>query len=352
MPPPPPPPPAPQATITATPSSVAAGGATTLSWTTQNATSLTIDNGIGSVAVPSGSVTVTPSAVTTYTATASGPSGTTSVSTTVTPKVEGVTISNHVYIVVLENHSFSSVIGTPDMPNLNRLASTFGLATNYFANVHHSIGDYFEMTTGQVITTDDTFTATVMEDNIVRHMITAGKTWHEYSECLPNVGYFLGSIGCYVQHHNPLAYFSDVRGTAQANNLVPVTQLQADITAGTLPNFGLIIPDNDHNAHTGTLTDADTWLQSNVFQPLLASPPFQANGDGLLIVVFDESLLSDIANGGGHIPAVLIGPQIKSGFQGATFYQHQSLLRTVCDALNMPPFADAATATPMAEFFK
>ncbi|HEY6967793.1 MAG TPA: alkaline phosphatase family protein [Candidatus Angelobacter sp.] len=323
-----------------------------MSWTTQNATSLTIDNGVGQVAVPSGSVMVKPMTTTMFTATASGPNGTASGATTVTTKVEGVTTSNHVYIVVLENHSFESVMGNPDTPNLNRMATTFGVATNYFANVHHSIGDYFEMTTGQVITTDDTFTTTVTVDNLVRHMITAGKTWHEYSECLPNAGYFLGSMGCYVQHHNPLAYFSDVRGTAQANNLVPFTQLQADITAGTLPNFGLIIPDNDHNAHTGTLADADTWLQTNVFQPLLSSPPFQANGDGLLVVVFDESLLSDIANGGGHIPAVLIGPLIKAGFQSAAFYQHQSLLRTVCDALQMPPFGDAVSTTPMADFFK
>ena len=344
--------PGPQITLSASPASITPGTSTTLTWSAQNATSVTIDNGIGSVALPSGSMTVKPAATTTYTATASGPSGTASMATTVTVKAPAVAASNHVYVVVLENHSFSSVIGNPDMPNLNRVANTFGLATNYFANVHHSIGDYFEMTTGQVITTDDTFSATVSVDNIVRHLITAGKTWHEYSENLPSVGYTGGSIGGYVQHHNPLSYFSDVRGTAQANNLVPFSQLQADITAGTLPNFGFIVPNNDDNSHTGTLAAADTWLQNNVFQPLLNSAPFQPNGDGLLVVVFDESFLNDIANGGGHIPCVLIGPQIKGGFQGATFYQHQSLLRTINTALGLTNFGDAETAVDMKEFFK
>src|SRR6266478_6415981 len=35
---------------------------------------------------------------------------------------------DHVFLVVLENHSYSSVIGNPAMPYLNRLAQSFGLA--------------------------------------------------------------------------------------------------------------------------------------------------------------------------------------------------------------------------------
>ena len=54
---------------------------TTLSWTTANATTVTIDQGIGAVAA-SGSTTVTPAATTTYTLTASN--ATASVTRTVT----------------------------------------------------------------------------------------------------------------------------------------------------------------------------------------------------------------------------------------------------------------------------
>jgi peptidoglycan-associated lipoprotein len=73
-PPPPPPPPAPTASLTATPATVQQGQATTLSWTTQNATAVTLE-GIGKVG-PSGSQTVTPSASTTYRLTAKGDGGT------------------------------------------------------------------------------------------------------------------------------------------------------------------------------------------------------------------------------------------------------------------------------------
>src|SRR5207253_4651725 len=50
--------------LTANPATISAGQSATLSWTSVNVTSLTINQGVGAVAVPSGSVTVSPSATT------------------------------------------------------------------------------------------------------------------------------------------------------------------------------------------------------------------------------------------------------------------------------------------------
>jgi hypothetical protein len=69
--------------FTATPSSVSAGGTSTLTWATINAGTATIDNGIGTQPA-SGSVSVTPNQTTTYTLTVSGPGGTATATTTVT----------------------------------------------------------------------------------------------------------------------------------------------------------------------------------------------------------------------------------------------------------------------------
>jgi hypothetical protein len=67
----------------ATPSNIAAGQSSTLTWIVQGATSVSINNGIGTVAA-SGSTTVTPTATTTYTLTATGPNGNVTANTTVT----------------------------------------------------------------------------------------------------------------------------------------------------------------------------------------------------------------------------------------------------------------------------
>jgi acid phosphatase len=257
----------------------------------------------------------------------------------------------HVFIVVEENHSYSKVIGNTNMPYLNRLATTYGYAQGYYANTHPSIGNYFMLTTGQIITNDDSFSDEVTTDNIVRHLIKAGKTWKEFSENLPSVGYTGGDTDSYTEHHNPLSYFSDVReSSTQAQNLVPFTQLTTDLADHNLPNYAFIVPNNNDNAHDGTLTQADSWLQTNI-DPLIQSSDFNKPGGGLLIIVFDESARSDAVDGGGHVAWVLVGPDVKKGSTSTTCYQHESTLRFVSEAIGLSDFPGAATtAADMEEF--
>lgn len=69
--------PAPTCTLTATPQSITQGSSVSLSWSTANATSASIDGGIGAVTpVASGSRSASPSATVAYTMTVTGPGGT------------------------------------------------------------------------------------------------------------------------------------------------------------------------------------------------------------------------------------------------------------------------------------
>jgi hypothetical protein len=67
-------PPSPSATLSASPGSAQAGQPVTLTWSSTNATSVTLEPSIGGVAAK-GSTTVRPSQSTTYTVTATGPGG-------------------------------------------------------------------------------------------------------------------------------------------------------------------------------------------------------------------------------------------------------------------------------------
>jgi peptidoglycan-associated lipoprotein len=89
--PPPPPPveqpkPQPSVTLSANPSSINRGESSTLSWTSTNATQLSIAPGVGTVNAE-GSTAVTPSDSTTYTITASGPGGSANATASVTVNV-------------------------------------------------------------------------------------------------------------------------------------------------------------------------------------------------------------------------------------------------------------------------
>jgi phosphatidylinositol-3-phosphatase len=271
---------------------------------------------------------------------------TTSTSSSTTSTVPA---SSHVFLLVEENHSYSSVIGSSSMPYLNSLASKYGLATQYYANTHPSIGNYFMMTAGQTITNNDSLCSTLTQDNVVRHLLTAGKTWKAYAESLPYAGY----TGCggspYARKHNPLSYFSDVVNSSEKYNLVPFTKFASDLANHTLPQFSFIVPNLLHDAHDGSLATADAWLKTNI-APLIASSTFQ-NG-GLLIILFDESVDTDTAHGGGHVATLVIGPKVRLGHKSTVMYQHQNALKTLMKALGVSSYPGAASgAAAMTDMF-
>jgi phosphatidylinositol-3-phosphatase len=340
---------APTVTFSVQPSNVAAGASAVLSWTTSNASSVSIA-GVG-VFAANGSTSVSPTASTTYTATAQGAGGSVEASASVTVASAATTAEfGHVFLVMEENHSYSSVIGSSSMPYLNSLANEYGLATEYFGNTHPSIGNYFELTTGQIITNNDAFSGTVSVDNVVRHLISAGKTWKSYAENLPSVGYKGGDVYPYAKHHNPFTYLTDVvNSTNQVRNLVPFTEFASDLANHVLPQYSYIVPNMQDDAHDGTLSQADNWLKTHI-APLIASSTFQQNG--LLVIVFDESLDSDAQHGGGHVAAVVVSPLAKRGYRSTTLYQHQSVCRLLLQGLGLSSFpGSCGSAGQMTEFF-
>ena len=264
--------------------------------------------------------------------------------------------SKHVLVVMEENQSYSTVVGdTANWPNLNALIGKGALATNYYADSHPSIGNYFMLTTGQTLTTDDSSTEVWNVDNIARHMLAANVSFKVYAEGITQ-GYLGGDTGAYVIRHNPFAMLSDVAGSVQVanNTLWPFSQFAADAANNALPQFSFIVPDVYDDAHSGTPLQADSWLQANVVAPLSGMSAFQAGGDGILIVDFDEAATTDTAHGGGQVSPVFWGPIVKVGFRqsSSTLYQHESMLATIMSALRLsnPPGA-AGSAPTMGEFF-
>jgi phospholipase C len=113
---------APTATLSASPSTIVAGNSSTLTWTTTNATTVSIDQGIGIVSA-SGSTTVMPTVTTQYTLTATGSSTVTAATTvTVQPQVGTNSPISHVIILMMQNHSLDNLFGT--FPGADGLDST------------------------------------------------------------------------------------------------------------------------------------------------------------------------------------------------------------------------------------
>ena len=252
--------------------------------------------------------------------------------------------SRHIWLITEENHSYEAVIGNSSMPYFNFLASKYALATEYYSEQHNSISALMWLVAGQPVTSNNQTTSCYNLDNIARHLINHGYRWRSYQEDLPYPGYTGISYLNYLRRHNPLIDFTDTCVAAEAVNSVPFTQLATDIANKATPNYAYITPNVQNDGHNGTLSAADTWLSQNV-PAILGLPEFQAGGDGILFIVWDEGdlgLAEDrrctamIVNScGGRLATVVIGPQVKPHYQSTLRYDHANLLRTICDAMGM-----------------
>ena len=267
--------------------------------------------------------------------------------------------SRHVWIITEENHSFEAA--SESMPYLMSLGNRYGIATQYYADMHNSLSALMHLTAGSTVTTDDNTADTFDVDNIVRHLLHKRLTFRSYQEGLPHTGFLGLWSGSYVKRHNPLAYFSDVARTNLRYNLVPLTHLGSDLENHHTANYNYVTPNLENDAHDGSLQGADEWLRHNV-PPILGQPEFQPGGDGLLFVVFDEGNLGGDTDFrcnatsknracGGRVLTVVVGPGVKPGFRSEKFYNHESLLATVCRALQTSGCPGKANTAPAMEDF-
>ena len=82
----------------------------------------------------------------------------------------GVPHLDHAFVIMMENHGYSQVIGNPNAPFINWYARNANLATNYFAVAHPSLTNYLETVGGSNFG--------VLDDNNPR--------WHNNS-CMTNL---------------------------------------------------------------------------------------------------------------------------------------------------------------------
>jgi phosphatidylinositol-3-phosphatase len=273
--------------------------------------------------------------------------------------------SSHVWMITEENHSYEKVVGNSQMPYYNQLIHRYGLATQFYSDQHSSLPALMWFVAGAPVEkNNETVSCHRDNDNVVRELLKRGYTWRSYQSNMPYAGFqglYGGKNNTYYRRHNPLIDFTDVcPGTGQNKNSVPYSQMAKDFAQGDTVNYAYITPDADEDAHSGTPQAADQWLQNNL-PAILARPEFSPGGDGILFIVWDEGTLSTdnrcsatVQHGcGGRTATLLIGPQVKPGYQSTITYHNENALKTACVAMGLSPCPGAAQdAVPMADFFK
>lgn len=257
------------------------------------------------------------------------------------PAASRIPAFDHVIMLVFENRNYQDVIGNPDLPTFNQFAAQNVLLTQYYAVGHPSLPNYFAMLGGNTFgITSDCTDCFIDQPSLPDLIETSGRTWRTYQENMPSPC-FIGDSARYAQKHDPFIYFDPIRNSPSRckNGIVPLGSLDSDLAKNQLPNFAFIMPDLCNSGHDCNLKVSDQWLKT-MLDKLQTSP---ALGETWLIfIVFDESRSDNSSccglpnQAGGRVPAILISPQGKNGFQDATPFSHYSFLKTILSAWNLP----------------
>jgi phosphatidylinositol-3-phosphatase len=305
----------------------------------------------------------------------------------------GIPRYNHIVEIMMENTSYSTIIGNPNAPTINALASEYGLATDYFGVTHPSEPNYVANVGGSnfgiqddnqfyctpaLASTDPncagtTVDHTVSAQNIASQLTAAGKTWKGYFQNLPPIpssGVVItgpnangpytfkwpsNTDALYASKHNPFVNFTSTQGALA--NMVPDTQLGTDLATGDLPDFSYVVPDQCHDMHgIGACSDENALISSGdtyvgqIVSMIMHSAVWK-HGRNAIVVTWDEDDFSDQGQpgtgccgsniGGGHVVTIVITNKSSFHVVDNTPYNHYSLLLSLERAFGLPCLLNA-----------
>jgi phosphatidylinositol-3-phosphatase len=268
------------------------------------------------------------------------------------PARPGVPAFAHVYVIVLENKEYGSIIGGDQAPYLNSLVAKYGSATSFFGETHPSQPNYLAFFSGSTQGVTDDGSHDLTGTNLVDQLEAAGKTWLDYQQDYPGgcfagstkdgSGEGIGKAGSYARKHNPAISFTDI--SSNPTRCARIVSLAGFDPAAA--DFELIVPNQCNDMHSCPVSDGDGFLSA--FVPRITGSA--AFADSVLFITWDEGTTND--GGGGQIATLVISPLGRPGFTSATRYDHYSLLRTIEDSWGLSCMGQACSAANMAEFFK
>jgi phospholipase C len=271
-----------------------------------------------------------------------------------------------VFIIVMENESWSDIQGNPNAPYINHtLLPMAAYARQYYTppGNHPSEPNYLWLEAGTNFGIYNDGPPSENHQATTQHLVTllkrAGISWKAYEEDISGTICPLAATGEYAPKHNPMVYFDDVTNGNNPNSAYciaherPYRELAGDLQRNTVARYNFITPnlcDDMHNACApldNPVAQGDRWLAGAV-PGILHSRAYQDSG--ALFITWDEgSYGSD-----GPIGMIVLSPYAKGGgYANSIHYTHSSTLRTMEEIFGVSPLlGDARDAGDLRDLFK
>jgi phospholipase C len=303
---------------------------------------------------------------------------------------------DHIFVIIEENKAYDQVIGNPNAPNINRLAKTYGLAANFYGEVHPSEANYVAMLGGSTfgINDDDAYYCqaglqdrfcphadqpgyanhTVASKSLINQLQEKGLSWKGYFEDIPGPGSKAvvapnGLRALYAVKHNGFMNFKSIQEDPDlASKIVSFPQLTSDLQRGKVPNYSHIVPNQCHEMHglpecfdRQQLIKTGDVMVGQIVQQITRSSVWSSPRNSAIVITWDEDNSpsnkpmpqgccgfdpKSAANfGGGHIATIVITNHGPRGTVDNTAYNHYSLLRTTEEAFGISQYLNEAGST-------
>ena len=189
----------------------------------------------------------------------------------------------HIFIISsFENKDYSSVVA--QAPYMMSLANKGALFTNFLSLGHPSQPNYFRAFAGISIVSDnnDPGFQSRSELNLYTQMKSIGKTFEEYSEGLPSIGYAGFQTGTYYGKHDAPRAFKNVDQTVRK----PWNQLPTNLN--TCATIVYLNPDINNSGHDTNIPYADNWYKNNTNIQRVVNFVKDSTNKSILINTWDE----------------------------------------------------------------
>ncbi|MDX6287805.1 MAG: phosphatidylinositol-3-phosphatase [Frankiales bacterium] len=262
----------------------------------------------------------------------------------------------HVIWIWFENHSYGSIVGSPQAPYINSLGTKCVLFTNFYTETHPSLPDYIAATSGstQGLARDCAPNGCpITAPSLFHEVEVAGKTWKGYAESMPrNCAPY--DTKPYAVRHNPPPYYSDIKATCPTRDVPLGTPtsgaLATDLANSTLPSFAFIAPNLCSDMHDCSVATGDAWLKSWL-NAIVASQTYR-NGKTAVFVTWDEGTggthgqdCFTTQDESCHVATYLVASAAPRGLHYAGRLSHYSMLYATENMLGLPHLRPA-TAGP------
>src|ERR1700730_13567553 len=131
----------------------------------------------------------------------------------------GIDSNSVVFIILMENHNWSSIIGNGQAPYINNTLLPMASYCGQYYNppgVHPSLPNYLWLEAGTNFGIGDDNPPRTNHQATTAPLVpllqNAGITWKSYQEDISGSACPLTTVALYAPKHNPMVYFDDVTG--------------------------------------------------------------------------------------------------------------------------------------------